>query len=173
MPAKPSTLKPIFSTRARSARNFAMRLTERARAGVKVKLIIDFIGQLQRPKELVSGTDRAPAARVEWYHSLRLDLIPQINNRTHRELMVVDGEVGFIGGAGIDDHWYKSTPGDPRLARYGMPCDRSGGYQFAIGFRGELAAMFSVRFWPVRIISETAWRQRELLTCRPAAGSWP
>jgi cardiolipin synthase len=92
---------------------FRDALTERARAGVKVKLIIDFIGSFSVRKswfrELIDA-----GGRVEWYHSLRIDLIPQINNRTHRELMVVDGEIGFIGGAGIDDHWYKATPGDPR-----------------------------------------------------------
>jgi cardiolipin synthase len=92
---------------------FRDALTERARAGVKVKLIIDFIGSFSLRKswfrELIDA-----GGRVEWYHSPRLDLIPLINNRTHRELMVVDGEVGFIGGAGIDDHWYKSSTGDPR-----------------------------------------------------------
>jgi cardiolipin synthase len=43
--------------------------------------------------------------RVEWYHPLGLLTLPRINNRTHRELLIVDGRVGFIGGAGIADHW--------------------------------------------------------------------
>jgi cardiolipin synthase len=34
-------------------------------------------------------------------------LLPQANNRTHRELIVIDGRIGFIGGAGIADQWYK------------------------------------------------------------------
>jgi cardiolipin synthase len=92
---------------------FRDALTERARAGVKVKLIVDFIGSFSVRKSWFRELVEA-GGRVEWYHSLRLDLIPQINNRTHRELMVVDGEIGFIGGAGIDDHWYKSSNGDAR-----------------------------------------------------------
>jgi len=92
---------------------FRDALTERARAGVKVKLIIDFIGSFSVRKSWFRELIEA-GGRVEWYHSLRIDLIPQINNRTHRELMVIDGEIGFIGGAGIDDHWYKRTAGDPR-----------------------------------------------------------
>jgi len=92
---------------------FRDALTERARAGVKVKLIIDFIGSFSVRKSWFRELIEA-GGRVEWYHSLRIDLIPQINNRTHRELMVIDGEIGFIGGAGIDDHWYKCTAGDPR-----------------------------------------------------------
>ena len=39
---------------------------------------------------------------LRWYN------LPRFNNRTHRELLVVDGAVGFIGGAGVADHWYKS-----------------------------------------------------------------
>lgn len=92
---------------------FRDALTERARAGVKVKLIIDYIGSFSVRKSWFKDLIDA-GGRVEWYHSLRLDLIPQINNRTHRELLVVDGEVAFIGGAGIEDHWFKSHPKDPR-----------------------------------------------------------
>ncbi|HEY0566420.1 MAG TPA: phospholipase D-like domain-containing protein, partial [Terriglobales bacterium] len=38
-----------------------------------------------------------------------------MNNRTHRELLIVDGRIGFIGGAGIADHWmYEVKKGHPR-----------------------------------------------------------
>ena len=37
-----------------------------------------------------------------------------MDNRTHRELMIVDGKIGFIGGAGIADQWYSGTHGQPR-----------------------------------------------------------
>ncbi len=92
---------------------FRDALTERARAGVEVKVIIDFIGSFSVRKSWFRDLIDA-GGRVEWYHSLRLDLIPQLNNRTHRELLVVDGEIGFIGGAGIDDQWLESRPKDPR-----------------------------------------------------------
>src|SRR4029079_6160537 len=38
----------------------------------------------------------------------------RINNRTHRELIIIDGSVGFMGGAGIADHWYTGTRNRPR-----------------------------------------------------------
>jgi cardiolipin synthase len=92
---------------------FLEALTERARAGVKVKLIVDYIGSLSTSrgyfKELAAAN-----GRLEWYHSLRLDLLPQLNNRTHRELLIVDGTTGFIGGAGIADQWYRGLKGKPR-----------------------------------------------------------
>jgi cardiolipin synthase len=42
---------------------------------------------------------------MEWYHPLRWNNWTRVNNRTHREMLIVDGEAGFIGGAGIDDQW--------------------------------------------------------------------
>lgn len=42
---------------------------------------------------------------VERYHPLRWYNIRRVNNRTHRKLLVVDGTVGFTGGAGIADLW--------------------------------------------------------------------
>jgi cardiolipin synthase len=45
-----------------------------------------------------------------WYHPLlRWNTWPKANNRTHRKLLIIDGETGFIGGAGIADHWLYET----------------------------------------------------------------
>lgn len=92
---------------------FVEALAERARAGVQVKLILDYLGSLQTRRKYFSKILDA-GGRLEWYHSLRIDLLPQINNRTHRELIVIDGVIGFIGGAGIADQWYKNSAGTAR-----------------------------------------------------------
>jgi cardiolipin synthase len=47
----------------------------------------------------------AAGGRVGWYHPIRWHTLPRINNRTHRELVIVDGRVGFIGGSGFADQW--------------------------------------------------------------------
>ncbi|MEO8725643.1 MAG: phospholipase D-like domain-containing protein, partial [Acidobacteriaceae bacterium] len=53
--------------------------------------------------------------KVEWYHPFSMKSLFRMNNRTHRELLVVDGRVGFIGGAGIADNWrYAKDDKDPR-----------------------------------------------------------
>jgi cardiolipin synthase len=57
---------------------------------------------------------RDAGARVRWYQPLRWYTVRRLNNRTHRELIIVDGTVGFVGGAGIADPWYKSTPKEPQ-----------------------------------------------------------
>jgi cardiolipin synthase A/B len=43
--------------------------------------------------------------RMEWYHPLRWYTISRVNHRTHRKLLVCDGEIGFCGGIGIADEW--------------------------------------------------------------------
>ena len=82
-------------------------LTERALAGIAVKLTIDYIGSFSTFRSYFRKLLEA-GGRVEWYHSLRPDLWFEFNNRTHRELLIIDGRVGFIGGAGIADQWYKN-----------------------------------------------------------------
>jgi cardiolipin synthase len=92
---------------------FVEALAERARAGIKVKLIVDYLGSFKTKRTYFRKVIDA-GGRLEWYHSPRLDLLPQINNRTHRELLVIDGVTGFIGGAGIADQWYKGAGGAAR-----------------------------------------------------------
>ncbi len=100
-------LEAYIFLRGEIGKRFAEALAERARAGVRVKLILDYIGCLSTPKSYFKELLNA-GGRVNWYHSPRPDLLPQINNRTHRELLIVDGKAGFIGGAGIADQWYKA-----------------------------------------------------------------
>jgi cardiolipin synthase len=93
------------------ARRFVEALTERASAGVKVKLVIDGLGSMGTKDSYFDDFKRA-GGKFFWYHPIRWYNIPHYNNRTHRELMVIDGTIGFIGGAGIADHWYKQTSKD-------------------------------------------------------------
>jgi cardiolipin synthase A/B len=85
-------------------RRFLEALTERARAGVKVNLVLDAIGAFLTPDACFAPL-RAAGGRVCFYHPIRWYTLPRINNRTHRELIVVDGRIGFVGGAGFADHW--------------------------------------------------------------------
>lgn len=87
-------------------------LTERARAGVKVNLVLDGVGSLSTPKRFFNAL-RLAGGHVEWYHPMRWYNWPRANNRTHRELIVIDGKIGFVGGAGVADHWWHGTKKDP------------------------------------------------------------
>jgi cardiolipin synthase len=93
-------------------RRFVEALAERARAGVKVNVVLDAIGSFST-REKTFADLRAAGGRVCWYQPIRWYTLKRFNNRTHRELMVVDGETGFIGGAGIGDVWLTGEKGEP------------------------------------------------------------
>ena len=91
---------------------FIASLRERAQAGVRVTIVMDAIGSFgafrksSRPLE-AAGCRVAAYQRFTWYRLSRL------NNRTHRELLVVDGTVAFVGGAGVADWWWKTYRNKP------------------------------------------------------------
>jgi len=85
-------------------REFAEAFAERARAGVKVNIIIDWVGGMKMDDELLGMIEEA-GARVELYRPLEWYTLSRINNRTHRKLLIVDGKHGFTGGVGIADIW--------------------------------------------------------------------
>ncbi|HWQ56214.1 MAG TPA: cardiolipin synthase [Bryobacteraceae bacterium] len=88
-------------------------LIERARAGVEVRLLVDAIGSATVPEHHFDQLLEA-GGRVSRYHPMKWYTWPRINNRTHREIAVMDGTVGFTGGAAYADHWLVSEPGHPR-----------------------------------------------------------
>ena len=49
---------------------------------------------------------------MAWYQPIRWYTLKRFNNRTHREIIVVDGKIGFVGGAGIASHWLEATRRD-------------------------------------------------------------
>src|SRR6185436_8850363 len=85
-------------------RMFAEALAERARAGVKVNVILDAVGSSPMSHDLIDFLQRN-GINVEWYHPLRWYTIRRFNHRTHRKILIVDGRIGFSGGVGIADEW--------------------------------------------------------------------
>src|SRR5678816_2494491 len=75
-------------------REFADALSERARAGVEVHVLMDWLGSKSLDAALVDEM-KAAGVQVELYHPLRWYSLGRMNNRTHRKLLVVDGTVGF------------------------------------------------------------------------------
>jgi cardiolipin synthase len=106
-------LEAYIFAKGEISRRFLGALAERARAGVKVNVVLDAIGSFKTWDGYLADL-RAAGGRVCWYHPVRWDTVRRLNNRTHRELIIIDGTLGFVGGAGIADPWYKSTPKEPQ-----------------------------------------------------------
>ena len=83
---------------------FAQALADRARAGVAVHVLLDWIGSLKMDDRLLRDM-RDAGVEVARFHKPHWWRMAWLNNRTHRKLLVVDGAIGFTGGVGIADQW--------------------------------------------------------------------
>lgn len=85
-------------------KKFSEALCERSQAGVKVHVMLDWVGSGKIDANYMKAMVAA-GVEVELYHPLRWYNLKRFNNRTHRKLLVVDGRIGFTGGVGIADVW--------------------------------------------------------------------
>ncbi len=85
-------------------RAFAEALAERAQAGVKVHVLLDWVGSVKLDDSLISTMERV-GVQVRRFHPPHWSNWGRMNNRTHRKLLITDGHVGFTGGVGIAPQW--------------------------------------------------------------------
>jgi cardiolipin synthase A/B len=98
--------------KGRVADQFTSALENAARRGVTVNIILDGLGTGSMEKSHVERLQKAGCHIVNfnpttWYS------LEELNYRTHRKILVVDGSVGFTGGVGIANHWQGHAQ-DPR-----------------------------------------------------------
>ena len=106
-------LEAYIFQRSEIGRQYLAAMAERARAGVQVNITLDAFGSASvtrsffRPLLDVGG-------KVAWYNRPAWHNLTHLGQRTHRELLIVDGRIGFIGGAGVADQWYRGSHNHPR-----------------------------------------------------------
>ena len=83
---------------------FADALSERARAGVKVHVLLDWLGSSKMDQRFLAEM-RDAGVQIRRYHEPRWYNLDKLNNRTHRKILVADGRIGFTGGVGIAPEW--------------------------------------------------------------------
>jgi cardiolipin synthase len=79
-------------------------LAKRARAGVKVRLLLDDVGSGGASDDYFATVTRA-GGELAWFNPLRISRFRPtlLNFRTHRKIVVVDGRIGFTGGMNVSD----------------------------------------------------------------------
>ena len=85
-------------------REFADALAERAKAGVKVHVLLDWLGSAKIDESFLEEM-RAAGVQIKKFHKPNWYNLSRLNNRTHRKLLVLDGKTGFTGGVGIAPKW--------------------------------------------------------------------
>ncbi len=83
---------------------FAKAFAAAAQRGLKVKLLLDAVGSQSIGNEIIKILEDG-GCHLAWYNPIRITRLRRINNRTHRKSLILDGRVGYTGGAGIADHW--------------------------------------------------------------------
>jgi cardiolipin synthase A/B len=83
---------------------FAEALAERARARVRVRVLLDGWGAHAIDRSSVAMMEDA-GVQIRWFRPLSRFQLHKANHRTHRKVLVVDEAVGFTGGVGIADEW--------------------------------------------------------------------
>jgi cardiolipin synthase len=85
-------------------RRVAEALVDRARAGLKVRVMLDATGGRKAGKEVVQRM-RDAGCRVEFFHKRSLRNLGVLNDRDHRKIVVLDGREAFVGGHCVTDEW--------------------------------------------------------------------
>lgn len=107
-------------------------LLERARAGVQVRILVDALGAHSAPEEQIDALRNA-GAHWEGFHAPRFGKLTRLHRRTHRRALIIDGKVGYTGGAAIADYWL-----DAEGPEYWRDC--------MVEVRGELALSLQSAF---------------------------
>ena len=85
-------------------REFAEALAERARAGVRVRVILDALGAYDLEEDVIQTMNDA-GVLVERFRPVQKLKFWESNHRTHRKVLICDEDVAFTGGIGIADEW--------------------------------------------------------------------
>jgi len=85
-------------------RRFAEAFAEKARRGVPVKLLLDAVGSSTLGEPVLKILE-AGGCQLAWFRPIHWYTMSRANHRDHRKSLIVDGKIGFTGGAGLADHW--------------------------------------------------------------------
>ncbi|RZL06928.1 MAG: cardiolipin synthase B, partial [Rubrivivax sp.] len=85
-------------------REFGAAFAERARAGVRTHVLLDWVGSSKMDEDIIKTMEEA-GVQVHKFHPPHWYHLQRMNNRTHRKLLVVDGKQAFTGGVGIAPEW--------------------------------------------------------------------
>lgn len=119
-------------------------LLEKAKQGVKVRLMYDGLGSLLTPKRIFDKLRKEPNCEVAEFFPVRVFSASKINHRNHRKIVVIDNEIAYVGGMNIGDEYmgrskHKNLPWrDTHLRIVGEAVEYINGYfsldwQFSTG----------------------------------------
>ena len=101
---KTLTVQMYYSQPGAVADTMKKYLVDRAKAGVRVLLLLDAFGSQPLKKDWIADLRNA-GVEVAWLRPLRWYTLHKATQRSHVRVVVVDGRVGYTGGFGLADYW--------------------------------------------------------------------
>jgi len=95
------------------ADRFTSAFEAAARRGVRVQIVVDSVGSAKMGKTHTKRLEDA-GVKIGWVNPVLGADVEELNYRSHRKALVVDGQVAFIGGMGIADQWLHDSEKFPR-----------------------------------------------------------
>lgn len=131
----------------------AALLTAKRQQGVEVRVLYDSVGSLDTPPRYFEGLAAAGIAVCEFnpVNPLKLEGDPRlsVNNRDHRKLLVIDGQIAFTGGINISGVYRAGSFGSKRR----VPTRDEGWRDTHVMVRGPVVTQFEELF-------NDAWREQ-------------
>jgi cardiolipin synthase A/B len=171
------TVQLYYSQPGAVADTMAKYLTERAKAHVRVLLLLDAFGSQSLKKDWVAGLKRA-GVEFAWLRPLSWNTLNRAAERSHVRSVVVDGRVGYTGGFGLADYWLGDGHHDDQWretnARFAGPTVAALQAAFASGWAeatGEL--LTGDLFFPPMAFADDGNVDAGLMYSIPTIGSTP
>ena len=102
----------VFADTGEIPERFIAAFEAAARRGVEVRLVLDGFAANLSARQIRRLEDAG--CRIGWFNKVGGFALEEVNYRTHRKALVVDGDVAFVGGIGIDDQWARDVNGQKR-----------------------------------------------------------
>jgi len=174
---KTLTVQMYYSQPGAVADTLAKYISDRARNGVRVLLLLDAFGSQPLPKDWIRGV-KAAGVEVAWLRPLRWYTLHKATQRSHVRVVVVDGRVGYTGGFGLADYWLGDGKHDDQWRetniRFQGPTVAALQAAFAAGWAeatGEL--LTGDLFFPPVAFEEEGGANAGLMHSLPSIGSTP
>lgn len=120
---------------------YAQALSERAQAGVVVRVIVDGFGRRGASDDFMKKM-RDAGVDIREFHTvnpLKDPRVWRLTRRSHRKLLIVDHRIAFTGGINITDDYIRSSRGSGSLSGSGSASGGGSGSGFSTGSRGKAA----------------------------------
>ncbi len=153
--------------------DFADALSKRARAGVNVHVLLDWLGSVKMEKEQLDKMLKA-GVEIQRYHKPHWSHLSRLNNRTHRKLLIIDGKLGFTGGVGIANQWLGNAqnPNEWRDTHFRVSGPVVAQMQAAFmdnWIKAQGKVLHDLRYFP--IIKKTGSMPCQMFSSSPSGGS--